>query len=168
MCRGWCQSWTSKRSSPSGWRVSWLVKNQDNGLWKFKVGHLNAHHRFYHTEKTIKCKFCQRLFLHQRYLDYHMEAHGVKKKPKKFNFQCNICDKRLSTKTLLEVHHRIHTGEKPFKCEVCKNNFRTKINLRKHMFGHTGETPHQCPKCSKSFRYSTALTSHMKIHQKKK
>ena len=130
-----------------------------------KPAFLKSHQKFMHAEKKFSCQFCQRKFSHQRHLDYHLEAHGVKKKKAaNLSFKCDICDKMLSSKHFLKIHHRIHTGEKPFKCSICKNDFRTRINLRKHMWGHTGETPYKCQICSEAFRYSTTLTSHMKKH----
>ena len=33
-------------------------------------------------------------------------------------YKCDICQKSFSTKGILKVHKRRHTGEKPFKCDI--------------------------------------------------
>ena len=43
---------------------------------------------------------------------------------------CSICGKNWSTITQLQIHMRVHTGEKPFKCTTCAKGFKQKGQLK--------------------------------------
>lgn len=51
-------------------------------------------------------------------------------------FQCNFCGKIMQNRTNMEMHVRVHTGEKPFYCEICGKTFRQKVHLRAHTIVH--------------------------------
>ena len=61
-------------------------------------------------------------------------------------FGCPDCDKIAK----LNVHCKIHTGEKPFVCFDCKKKFKRRDHLNVHRRIHTGEKPFTCPDCGKS------------------
>ena len=47
-------------------------------------------------------------------------------------FSCGDCGMTFKFRSHLEIHHRIHTGIKPYVCEVCNKRFTQKNNLKTH------------------------------------
>lgn len=82
--------------------------------------------------------------------------------------ECIVCHRVLSCKSALQMHYRIHTGERPFRCKLCGRAFTTKGNLKTHMGVHRIRPPvqmlHQCPVCHKRFSDPTILHQHIRLH----
>jgi len=62
---------------------------------------------------------------------FSFEMNPQKSKPKEI--LCDICDKKLSSKSTLKNHRMLHTGEKPFSCDQCEEAFVRKPQLANHM-----------------------------------
>ena len=77
---------------------------------------------------------------------------------------CKTCGKNFSAPSLLHIHERVHTGEKPYKCEFCGKAFAQPGNLNAHRRIHTGERPYRCEECGKGYTRSTHLVQHMRVH----
>lgn len=79
-------------------------------------------------------------------------------------FECSDCKKLFSTETSLQVHRRIHTGERPYPCPDCGKAFRQSTHLKDHRRLHTGEKPFKCDECGKAFTIAVRLAEHKRIH----
>lgn len=82
--------------------------------------------------------------------------------------QCTVCLKRFMYTTSLKSHSMTHTGVKPHVCKVCKKAFRQETHLKYHMRTHTSERPYVCNYCGKKFASNGNLTVHVRTHTGKK
>ncbi|XP_029008203.1 zinc finger protein 879-like isoform X2 [Betta splendens] len=79
-------------------------------------------------------------------------------------YQCTLCGKQFTQKGQLKGHQKVHTGEKPFSCPDCGKSFAHSGAMNRHKLTHTGERPYHCSVCDRSFNQSGRLREHEKIH----
>lgn len=83
-------------------------------------------------------------------------------------YQCSLCGKQFTQKGQLKGHQKVHTGEKPFSCPDCGKTFAHSGAMNRHRLTHTGERPYHCSMCDRSFNQSGRLREHEKIHSGEK
>ncbi|KAM8869822.1 uncharacterized protein AB9W97_016971 [Spinachia spinachia] len=83
------------------------------------------------------------------------------------SYKCSDCGKTFRHRSVLELHMRIHSKDKPYKCKVCAKGFRFGSYLQQHLIIHTGKKPYKCPDCGKDFAFLQNMKTHRKLHQEK-
>ncbi|XP_047455521.1 zinc finger protein 62 homolog isoform X2 [Mugil cephalus] len=83
------------------------------------------------------------------------------------SYKCSECAKTFRHRSVLELHMRIHSKDKPYQCKVCGKGFRFGSYLQQHLIIHTGKKPYKCPDCGKDFAFLQNMRTHQKLHQEK-
>ncbi|XP_010158554.1 PREDICTED: zinc finger protein 770 [Eurypyga helias] len=119
----------------------------------------------------FQCSMCWKSFtkeekwmLHQCLKADHL--HGARRRKK--THACESCNKTFPSRSKLERHFLIHTGQKPFKCSSCGKSFRQSTHLKIHQLTHTEERPFQCCFCQKGFKIQSKLMKHKQLHSRNK
>lgn len=81
--------------------------------------------------------------------------------------KCPECMKTFRHRSVLELHMRIHSKDKPHQCKVCGKGFRFSSYLQQHLIIHSGKKPYKCSYCSREFAFLQNMKTHQKLHQEK-
>lgn len=78
------------------------------------------------------CKYCGMQFVHRGDMDTHAVLHEDEKPP----LTCGVCGKTYNTRSKLQRHVRVHSGERPFPCLICGKKFPRSDHVKQHMKVH--------------------------------
>eukprot|EP00794_Sanderia_malayensis_P016730 gene16732-18425_t len=127
---------------------------------------LESHKKKSHEIKSFRCREdnCKAVLESVEMLNEHILSHGKHK--------CSECSKTFTKKSLLDIHTRSHTNERPFKCkkENCGASFVSSYKLNRHMKNHSDVRPFSCTidGCGAAFKRQDHLRKHISQHDGKK
>ena len=112
--------------------------------------------------RKFSCQICNKTFSSKNGLYKHHKTKHDESNPNK----CKICLKVFPTNHHLDMHRRVHTGEKTHVCSTCGKGFTTKGNLQTHQTTHSDERKHKCDICTggRFFKTKSQLSHHRKLH----
>lgn len=124
----------------------------------------NSKTKMIRNNYTCSCKLCNSVFSKKEDFTKHFrEDHkSYRYRP----YECSICGKKFLHKHYVNLHMRVHTGEKPYVCKLCPRSYSHKTSFTIHMRIHNGERPYSCGICGKKCYDKSGLTSHMRSHTK--
>uniref|UniRef100_A0A2A4K7B5 Protein krueppel n=1 Tax=Heliothis virescens TaxID=7102 RepID=A0A2A4K7B5_HELVI len=102
--------------------------NACKGIFNTKVQLRKHTNNFHMLGERYKCEFCD----YESFSFEGMYKHKFKHKTVK-DFHCRFCRKSFLRKTTLDLHERIHTGDRRKVCAVCGQAFVQKASLNYHM-----------------------------------
>ena len=120
---------------------------------------LNYHIQAVHTgAKRYQCRYCEKKFVRESECKTHIRTHIIKR------YACTYCGKAFGFKISLDAHEKTHTGELPHKCTHCDKAFTSLYFCKKHIKTHTIERDYFCNICGRAFAQAYHLVMHVKTH----
>jgi KRAB domain-containing zinc finger protein len=158
--------------------------------------HRNNHNRCH------ECQNCGKKFSNFSYLKKHATSKLCENRRQKLEnptksrktFPCELCNRKFTTRRVLEEHKLGHIEKQPFKCDLCPKAFSSKKSIRDHVVQiHSSDSKtficakcgfktksaasfcyhekshkkiHGCPRCGKKFTFQGQLKIHLKSKRK--
>ncbi|XP_059128337.1 zinc finger and SCAN domain-containing protein 10 [Peromyscus eremicus] len=118
------------------------------------------------SESQFICTECGVNFPQLSSLQAHqLQSHsGSGPQPVSRSFRCLWCGKTFGRSSILKLHVRIHTDERPHACHLCSHRFRQSSHLAKHLLTHSSEPAFRCAECDQGFQRRSNLMKHLLAH----
>ncbi|KRX83010.1 Zinc finger protein [Trichinella sp. T6] len=128
-----------------------------------------CHLKLHEVEEKFRCAFCELELCTQEELLAHVsQAHPSNSVPSAFS--CGHCKSLPTTPKRVKkaADNGVQSEKRKYQCDICKNFYSSKSALDRHTFIHTGEKRFSCGQCGKKFIQQPSLTSHENGHLQKK
>ncbi|KAF2357875.1 BTB/POZ domain [Trinorchestia longiramus] len=111
------------------------------------------------AKDKFQCILCNLICTCESELSLHYHSH----RREDGHYCCCYCSFATRDRSNLVIHHRIHTGEKPFQCFFCSYMSRSPYGLRSHYEKekHPLHELANCPKCPFASKSSKELEEHL-------
>lgn len=138
--------------------------------------HLNARH---------VCKICDKIVENITHYEWQ---HDKTAKRNAFEYSCDVCRKKFSTRNLLDNHllmhkdgfkctlcdvfsspyslssHKIMKHRRSSTCTICERSFPSTTNFYQHVLTHEGIRPYKCDICGEDFTQRSSVLRHRNTH----
>lgn len=95
-------------------------------------------HEKFHTQ-GISCEFCGKVFVENNKLRAHIQRKHEKLK----NYQCHLCQKRLTSLDAVQSHIKIMHSNREVRCKYCNRRYTSEYSLRTHEKKHLADESYE-------------------------
>ncbi|KAF4117377.1 zinc finger protein 600 [Onychostoma macrolepis] len=100
----------------------------------------------------------------------NMDAEMQKPSEEDGGLACILCQTLVSSRSMLEVHLKCHSGEQGFRCPRCGWESEDWDDMEQHWRGHgkrKGSKRHKCSICPRTFRRADSRDAHEERHNQR-
>ena len=141
---------------------------------KIPMNEIESHYKrcFYkddakRRQENIVCTLCGKLvrkYIFHRHQRVHMRRDGISEAEAKTKlyYYCDVCGKKLNSRSNLDLHKKNVHNPTPAACPVCGIVFPNKPKMKRHY--HKEHDPKQCELCDYKAVNNATLKDHMAKH----